>query len=51
MTQGIGVVVRCPVCGWRIFNKVTPTSGEVQVKCPKCRHEVTIDLALRLTRR
>ena len=30
----IKVVKRCPKCDWRIFDKVTPTSGIIELKCP-----------------
>ena len=33
----IKVVKRCPKCDWRIFDKVTPTSGIIELKCPNCR--------------
>ena len=33
----IKVVKRCPKCNWRIFDKVTPTSGIIELKCPNCR--------------
>lgn len=41
------VVVRCPKCDWRIFDKVTPSTGVIEVKCPNCRKIVSVDLALR----
>ncbi len=41
-------MVKCPKCGWRIIEKVTPTSGEIQVKCPRCKQEVRIDLSLQI---
>lgn len=37
----------CPVCSWRIFDKVTPTSGVIEIKCPRCASIVKINLALR----
>ena len=33
----IKVVKRCPKCNWRIFDIVTPTSGIIELKCPKHR--------------
>lgn len=47
MSEEIRVSKRCPNCNWRILDKVTPTTGIVQLKCPNCRKEVKIDLALR----
>ena len=43
----VKVIVRCPKCDWRIFDKVTPTTGIIEVKCPSCRKIVSVDLALR----
>ena len=43
----IKVVKRCPKCDWRIFDKVTPTSGIIELKCPNCRKVVEIDLSYR----
>ena len=43
----IKIVKRCPACNWRIFDKVTPTTGVIEIKCPNCRKTVTIDLSLR----
>lgn len=46
--QQIRVVKKCPVCDWRILDKVTPTSGIIEIKCPKCRKIVPIDLSNRI---
>lgn len=45
------VIVRCPKCNWRIFDKVTPTTGVIELKCPNCRKVVSVDLSLRRTNR
>lgn len=45
---GIRVSKRCPECGWRVLEKVTPTTGCIQIKCPRCKKEVKIDLSLRM---
>ena len=42
-----GIIVRCPNCEWRILDKITPTSGNIKVKCPKCGKEVVLNLSLR----
>ena len=47
MNQEIRVAKRCPVCEWRILDKVSPTSGIIELKCPKCHHIVVIDLSFR----
>lgn len=41
------VIVRCKQCGWRIFDKITVTTGQIEIKCPKCGHINEIDLSLR----
>lgn len=41
------VIVRCKRCGWRIFDKVTMTTGNIEIKCPKCGYVNEIDLSLR----
>lgn len=43
----IKIVVRCPKCDWRVFDKVTPTTGVIELKCPNCRKVVEVDLPLR----
>lgn len=48
--KDIRIIKRCPVCNWRIMDKVTPTSGIIQMKCPKCKQEVQIDLSFRKSR-
>lgn len=39
----------CPVCKWRLFDKVSPSTGFVEIKCPHCHSVVKINLALRRT--
>lgn len=46
----VKVVKRCPNCDWRILDKVTPTSGVIELKCPNCRKVVEIDLSYRTVR-
>ena len=38
---------RCPNCGWRVLDKITPTAGIIELKCPKCDKPVMIDLSYR----
>jgi DNA-directed RNA polymerase subunit RPC12/RpoP len=46
--ESIRIVKKCPVCGWRILDKVTPTTGVIEMKCPNCRRIVEVDLSYRL---
>lgn len=41
------VIVRCKRCEWRIFDKVTMTTGNIEIKCPECGYVNEIDLSLR----
>ena len=41
------VIVRCKRCEWRIFDKVTMTTGNIEIKCPKWGYVNEIDLSLR----
>ena len=41
------IIVRCKHCGWRILDKVTMTTGIIEMKCPNCRKVVEVDLSLR----
>lgn len=34
------IIVRCKNCGWRIFDKVTMTTGVIELKCPNCHRVV-----------
>ena len=43
----VGVIVKCPSCEWRILDKITPTTGTVRLKCPRCGKLVVVDLSLR----
>ena len=40
---------KCPNCGWRVLDKITPTVGIIELKCPKCGRPVTIDLSCRIS--
>lgn len=39
----------CPICGNRLFDKVSPTSGVIEMKCLQCKQIVKINLAFRRT--
>lgn len=41
------IVKRCPKCDWRIFDKVTPTTGIIEMKCPNCGRVIKVDLSFR----
>lgn len=45
--SSIKVIVKCPHCNWRVLDKVTPTTGIIELKCPQCRKVVSVDLSLR----
>ena len=47
MAESINVAVRCPECNWRLMDKVSPTTGKIEIKCPHCHKIVEVDLALR----
>ncbi len=46
--NALRVSKKCPNCGWRVLDKITPTTGIIELKCPKCGRPVTIDLSCRL---
>ena len=45
----VRVSKRCPNCGWRVLDKITPTAGIIELKCPKCEKPVMIDLSYRIS--
>ena len=47
MAQPINVAVRCPKCNWRVMDKISPTTGKIEIKCPRCHRVVEVDLAKR----
>lgn len=47
MACKLNVAVKCPECSWRVMDKVSPTTGKIEIKCPRCRKIVEVDLALR----
>ena len=46
----VKVVKLCPYCQWRILDKVTPTTGIIEMKCPNWRRVVRVDLSYRTAR-
>ena len=47
MSQAINVAVRCPECKCRVMDKISPTTGKIEIKCPHCHKIVEVDLSLR----
>lgn len=45
--KGINIRVACPKCSARIFDKITVSTGIIEMKCPKCGNVVKVNLALR----
>ena len=45
--KNLRVSKKCPNCGWRVLDKITPTTGVIELKCPKCGKPVKIDLSYR----
>lgn len=43
----IKVEIRCSSCKRIVAYKITTTSGFLQMKCPKCKQELNINLSLR----
>ena len=46
--QPIGIMKQCPKCGKRLFEKITPTTGTIKIKCPNCQRIVEVNLAFRI---
>ena len=47
MAASTKVIVKCKNCGWRILDKVTPTTGIIEIKCCRCGKIANVDLSLR----
>jgi len=45
--MNIRVIKRCPICNWRVMDKITPTTGIIEMKCPNCKRVIKIDLSFR----
>ena len=43
----IRVAKRCPKCGKRLFDKISLTTGFVEIKCPECGRTYRINLSMR----
>ena len=50
MENELRVAKKCPVCGQRLFDKVSLATGFVEIKCPNCKHITRINLACRQPR-
>ena len=48
--ENIRVSVKCPNCQHRVFDKMGVSSGILEMKCPRCRQIIKIDLSLRKRR-
>ena len=42
MAQSINIAVRCPECKWRVMDKVSPTTGKIEIKCPHCHKTLQV---------
>lgn len=47
MDDKMKIVKLCPNCGKRILDKVSRTSGEIELKCPHCYKIVRVNLSFR----
>lgn len=45
--SNLKIMVKCPECQYRIFDKNSPATGIIEVKCPRCKKVSNIDLAFR----
>ncbi len=50
MNEERQVIVRCPNCHQRVIDKEGKGNVTVHMKCPHCKHQISINLALRLNR-
>lgn len=44
----VAVSKLCPLCKLRLVDRMSNCTGIIRVKCPRCRNEVYLDLALRI---
>ena len=49
-TEKSVAAVYCPICKRRIMDIEKGTKGNIQVKCPKCKHISRIAVAFRLNK-
>jgi hypothetical protein len=47
----VKVIVKCPICQHRIFDKYQGASGIIELKCPVCHNVSKINLSFRLVNR
>lgn len=40
--------IYCPLCKRRLLDRLSQTEGEIEMKCPRCRQVVRIDLSKRV---
>ena len=50
MKEELRVAKKCPVCGHRLFDKISLATGYVEIKCHRCGSVVRVNLALRRPR-
>ena len=46
----IRVAKHCPNCNKRLFDKISLSSGFVEIKCPECKHVIRVNLSMRRPR-
>lgn len=40
----VRVSIKCPDCGWRLFDAIPPVAGEIDIKCQRCKRVLQFDL-------
>ena len=38
------VPIYCPICKKRLFDILTPSEGIIEIKCPKCKQIIVVNL-------
>ena len=49
--EALHVAVKCKQCNFTIFYKTSLATGMIECKCPRCKKIVSINLALRRSKR